>query len=334
MQKNLILVIILVVLSAGAYFLYQKSKVSGKMSSLKEEREFTVESPELINKIVLKRVNQQPIVFEKTGKNSWQINGKYKADEVVVGYMVQVLTQARMKSIPPKNSLKYIHKAIKNRGVGVEVYGKNDELLKKFAIGSDLQSGDGTYMVMDGFDQAYAMELPALGGGLRSRFEQPLDKYRDRYIYREPAASIRSIKVEYHNDKVNSYFIEKKGGLYEVSPVDNAIVKNSKLPDQNKIKTYIGFFEELGAEVLYNDYEKKDSVLSLQPFCTITLVNESNEVKKYNYWDYYKIVDSAAARERSADAIHIGRFFVYTGDFYTVQTQVFGKIFASYPAFF
>ncbi|MBK6362656.1 MAG: hypothetical protein IPF52_03820 [Saprospiraceae bacterium] len=112
------------------------------------------------------------------------------------------------------------------------------------------------------------------------------------------------------------------------------MAKNTKSPDQNKIKTYLGFFEELGAELLYNHYEKKDSVLSLTPFCTITLVNESNEVKKYDYWDYDKIVKSTVSKERSADAIHINRFFVFTGDLYTVQTQVFGKIFASYPAFF
>ncbi|MBK8372891.1 MAG: DUF4340 domain-containing protein [Saprospiraceae bacterium] len=334
MQKNIILLAILMVLSAGAYFLYQKSIVNRKMSSIKEEREFTVGSPDLIHKIVLKRVNQEPLVFEKKGKNNWLLNGKYKADEVVVGYMIQVLTNAKMKSIPSRNALEYIHQAIKNRGIVVEVYDANDDVLKKFSIGSDVQNGDATYMVMNGFEQAYAMELPALGGSLRSRFEQPLDKYRDKYIYREPVASIKSVKVEYHNDKNNSYVIEKKGGAYEITPVDKAVAKNTKSPDQNKIKTYLGFFEELGAELLYNHYEKKDSVLSLTPFCTITLVNESNEVKKYDYWDYDKIVKSTVSKERSADAIHINRFFVFTGDLYTVQTQVFGKIFASYPAFF
>ena len=185
------------------------------------------------------------MVFEKKGKNNWLLNGKYKADEVVVGYMIQVLTNAKMKSIPSRNALEYIHQAIKNRGIVVEVYGANDDVLKKFSIGSDVQNGDATYMVMDGFEQAYAMELPALGGSLRSRFEQPLDKYRDKYIYREPAASIKSVKVEYHNDCLlyTSYLTPTEGS----AEIDGFDIINNPL----EVKSRVGYLAEQNP--LYDD---------------------------------------------------------------------------------
>ncbi|MFZ1703156.1 MAG: hypothetical protein WAT79_02355 [Saprospiraceae bacterium] len=334
MKRNLILLTTLILLSTGAYFLYEKSRVNNKMSSLSEERNFTVESPEMIHKIILKRKDEKPLTFKKLEKNIWSLNDTYRADEIVIGYMVQVLTRAKMLSIPSKNALKNIRNSMDQRGIDVEVYDQNDVLLKKLTIGADLQNGAGTYMLLDGFNQPYAVELPSLGGVLRSRFEQPFDKYRDRYIYREPLETIQSVKVEYHTDPAASYLIEKVGDKYDISPVSALVTKNSQAANQSKIKTYLGFYEEMGTELMYNDYEKKDSVLTLQPFCTITLTSTDQSVKKYDYWSYDAIVYNDPEKTRSVEAAHIGRYFVYTGDFYTVQTVVFGKLFSAYPYFF
>lgn len=335
MKKNVILFLVLCVVSVGAYFVTKSAGKKSTMSSLSEERAFTVESPDIIGKIVVKRQNEKPLVFEKNGSNGWMLNEKYRADDVVVGYMVQVLTKAKMKSIPSKKASPKIVEKMEEQGIEVEVFNKEGEMLKKIYLGSDLQDGNGTYMLLDGFSQPYAMELPSLGGGLRSRFEQPIERYRDKFIYRDPVDKIRSVKVEYHDDPEASYIIENTAGAMKIMPLSGNPAANKGTGNPAKLKTYLGFFEELGAEIYYNHFIKKDSLLAIQPFCTITLTTTDNTAKTYRYWDYDAFVNKSENRTKSDEAIHIGRFFVHTGeDLLTVQTGVFGKIFSAYPYFF
>lgn len=335
MKKNLILASLFLVLAFVAYKLYEKNRVNTKMSQLKEERDFTVESKESIYKIVLERVGEKPLVFTKVSEKEWYLNEKLRADEVVVGYMVQVLTKAKIHSIPSKNAQKSIQEYLKLKGITVTVFDKEGNQIKKLQVGSDLQKGESTYFLLDGFEQAYALELPGLGGGLRSRFEQKEDNYRDRFIYREPKDKIVSITVDYTQDSAASYTIEKVGTGYTIRPQKDGPGQESKGVNQNKIETYLSFFELLGAELLYNHYEKRKEVEATPPFCTITLTRSDTGVKVYKFWDYDKFVRSADERGRSVDAIHINRFFVSTGeDFYTVQSEVFGKVFSAYSYFF
>lgn len=335
MNKNLVLLVVLLLLSAAAYFIYDKARVQNKMSSLSAERDFTVDSAEEINKIVLTRKDGKPLHFEKRNGKEWYINEKYKADDVVVGYMVQVLTKAKMKSIPSKNADATLKNYIKNKGILVEVYGKTGELLKKIHIGSDMQGGEGTYMLLDGYEQFYAVELPNLGGALRSRFEQPMERYRDKFIYRDAIETIQSLKVEYHGDPNASYIIRLKGTEYEIKPAVATVPEMKAEANQNKIKTYLNFFDELGAELLYNHYEKRDSLEKTLPFCTITMEKKDKTVKTYRFWNYEKTVYQAEEKDQAIEDIHIGRYFVNTGeDLFTVQSGVFGKIFAAYPYFY
>ena len=335
MKKNLILAFVFIALAFVAYKLYEKNRVNTAMSQLKEERDFTVDSKESIYKIVLERVGEQPLVFTKISEKEWYLNDKYRADEIVVGYMVQVLTKAKIHSIPSKNAQKSIQEYLKLKGITVTVYDKEGHQIKKLQVGSDLQKGESTYFLLDGFQQAYALELPGLGGGLRSRFEQKEDNYRDRFIYREPKDKITAITVNYTQDPAASYTIEKAGTGYTIRPLEGAEARGTKAANLNKIDTYLSFFELLGAELLYNHFEKRKEVEASPPFCTITLTRSDTGVKVYKFWDYDKFVRAADERGRSVDAVHINRFFVSTGeDFYTVQTEVFGKIFSAYPYFF
>jgi len=335
MRKLILLSIILIILSFFGYKAYQKSLIDNKMGAISADSQFGVADKESIHKIVVKRQNDQ-IVFQKKDNNNWMLNDTYLADEGVFSNMINVIHKMRMKSIPSKNATENIKESIKNGGIKVEVFDKNDKNLRTFYIATDMQSGDGTYMLLEGSNQPYAMELPALDGGLRSRFEQPLRNYRDKTIYRESAGSIKSISVNYPKDIKSSFQINLINENYELSPLDPLTEKMEKLYNPNKIKTYLDYFEQMGAEGFANDYVAKDSVRALIPFCTIHIEKKDGKVLKYSYWSYDDVFAKREAIRRAVDAQNTERFFVNTedGDFYTVQGRVFGKIFAAYPYFF
>lgn len=334
-NKTLGLFLLLTFLAAVTWYAYQDAEQKDKISEIKEDRLFTVTTKEEIGKIVLTRAGRDVVTFERSG-GQWLLDKKYRADDVVVDQMLQVLTKMQMKSIPSKNATVTIKEAMMRSGIRVDVYDAGEDMVKSFTIGSDIQSGEGTYMLVTGKDQPYVMELPGLGGGLRSRFEQPLYNYRDKFIYREQADNISSIEVIYPKDQSASFVLSSDVQGYRIAPHDPLSPARPEAPNPGKVKTYIRYFDELGAERLYNEFTGKDTVRALTPFAEIRLTRKDGTQLNYRYWSYDAYVLNARDIRRVQEALTPERYFVETngGDFYTVQTRVFGKIFAGYSYFF
>ena len=174
MKRIGILLVTLLLLSGGAYFLYQKNKGSQK-GMVTADRGFTVESMDDITNIVIKHPKLQPIQFSKNGK-TWLLNGKYLVNDAVFVNIERSLLDMKLLYVPPKAANNTVKESIGVYALEVSLYNNSDEPFKTFYISSDTQKGDGTYMLMKGEEQAYVMHLPGRMGGLRSRFEQPMKK--------------------------------------------------------------------------------------------------------------------------------------------------------------
>lgn len=192
MKRLVWLVLILLLMSGTAYFLIKRNEAN-KQGMVSADRGFTVKSIEELDKIVIKHNKLQPMVFTHVGK-SWLLDGKYEVSQSVFVNIEKVLLNMKLLYIPPIASTNNILESISKNGIQVDLYNGDDEPFKMFHLGSDTQKGDGTYMVMAGSNQPYVMHLPGLGGGLRSRFEQPTKNFRDKFIYKFPADQIENIK--------------------------------------------------------------------------------------------------------------------------------------------
>lgn len=334
-NKTLVLLLFLLLLSAVTWYAYRDAEQKDKISEIKEERLFTVKTKEEIRKIILTRAGRDVVSFERSG-GQWLLDKTYRADDVVVDQMLQVLTKMQMKSIPSKNATSTIKDAMMRSGIRVDLYDSEGSNLKSFTIGSDIQSGEGTYMLLSGKDQPYVMELPGLAGGLRSRFEQPLYNYRDKFIYREGSEHIAKIEVVYPKDQASSFILSADLQGYRLTPHDPLSPVRPEAPNPGKMKTYVKYFGELGAERLYNEFTGRDTVRALTPFAEIKLTRKNGTQLNYKFWSYDAYVLKTADIRRVQEALTPERYFVETngGDFYTVQTRVFGKIFAGYSYFF
>ncbi|MBL0027473.1 MAG: hypothetical protein IPO98_21995 [Saprospiraceae bacterium] len=127
-------------------------------------------------------------------KAGWIVKWKISGRSGGFCALKKVLTDITMLYIPPTNSIATILKSIKNNGIQVDVYTDSGSASKIIHIGSDIQSGDGTFMVLGGSKQPYAMHLSGLAGGIRSRFEQPLENFRNKFIYQYNSDDIDFVK--------------------------------------------------------------------------------------------------------------------------------------------
>ena len=334
MKRLVILFLLLAALSATAYFLIRNDKDNRK-GVVTADRGFTVESFDDVKKIVIKHTKLQPLVFTREGKQ-WKVNGKYAVDPAVFVNIEKVLTGMKMLFIPSKAATPTIMESIKKSGIQVDVYENESQPSRIIFIGSDTQKGDGTYMILGGSVQPYAMHLPGLGGGLRSRFEQPIENFRDKFIFRELSDEIEFVKVEYPKQNSASFIIENKGVSSTIKPLIANGLQLSVPENKRAISAYLSGFESLGAEKLMNDYPLKDSVIFKVPNCIIELKRKDGSTRTHKFFAYDDF-ESGTGNARSPSEIKAqNRLFVLVDDrdFYTVQNRVFGDLFRGYQEFF
>ena len=337
MKKVGTLLIILILLSLGAYVLFQNSQ-DKKKGTKSPDRNFTVESMDIVDKIVIKHAKLSPMVFTRSGKSSWILNGKYNVNDAVFINIEKCLTGMKMLYIPSKAANKSIGESITSDGIKVSLFENKDENnpFKTFFVGTDTQKGEGTHMLMEGARQPYVMHLPGLMGGLRSRFEQPLGNYRDKYLYRLPLDKIEYIEVQYPKSDVSSFLIEIKSPIPTVSKLSKITDNHNKKLNERILRQYIAQFEHLGAEELINDFPNRDSIITKVPYCVVKIKTRDGSVSENSFFGYEDIMEGKLNARMPKDIKSLNRLFVWTEekDFYTVQSRVFGGIFLGYEDFY
>lgn len=335
MKRSILLVLLLILLSGAAYYLVQKNETS-KKGIVTADRGFTVEKMEDIDKIVIKHVKLQPLIFTRVGK-SWMLDGKYDVDPAVFVNIEKVLLNMRLQYIPPAASTNNILESIKTSGIQVDLYDGDDLPFKMFHIGSDVLKGDGTYMVMAGSSQPYVMHLPGLSGGLRSRFEQPAKNFRDKFIYKFPSDLIDSIQVVYPLDNFSSFILENKGKTFSVTPILDLVKKPTNPINIRTLNAYVAQFEMMGTEGIVANSPEKDSILNMEPVCKITFKLKNNKTVVHNIYPYDDIMEETGKVTRTQKELLLqNRVFILDSknDLHTAQKRVVGGMFLSYDDFF
>lgn len=332
MKRIIILVLLLIGLSAAAYYLIRENDQKGMVTA---DRGFSVPDLNEIKKIVIQQKKMQPIVFTRKGKG-WIMNGKYPVDPGVFVNVEKVLTNVTLLYVPPAGHTNTIMESIKENGIQVDLYEDEDAPIKIFHIGTDLQKSAGTHMVMAGSAQPYVMYLPGLEGGLRSRFEQPAKNFRDKFIYQFPRNIIKSIKIEYPKDNFSSFILTKQGDKFELKPV----LENIKIPtnpiNEIRVNTFIDQFENMGTEGLIDAIPERDSIIKSLPCCILTLTTLEGKTLIHKYFSYDGYETSGINANTPAEIRALNRVFIYTNDddLYTSQNRVVGDIFHGYSDFF
>ncbi len=334
MKKLIGLLAILIVLSVSAYYLVKKGEASQK-GVVTADRGFTIKSMDDVDKIVIKHVKLQPMIFTKKGK-SWILNGEFDVDPSVFVNIERVLTNMTLSYIPPAAATPNILKSIKENGIQVDLYNDDDEPFKIFYIGSDTQKSQGTFMVMAGSSQPYVMQLPGLQGGLRSRFEQPTKNYRDKVLYKIAPEDILSIKMEYPKDNFSSFEIIN-GANPQVKPIVVLPDQPKGEPNKRLLMGYISQFVNMGTEGLITEMPERDSILTLTPNAILTLEAKHGKKLKHKFYHYEHILLGEENAITHTDIARVQRFFIYDelkDDMYTGQMRVIGGLFYSYKDFY
>jgi len=273
-STRILLFILLFLAALSGLLLLRNPNASSSMK--RWDLQFKVEDAASIQKIFLADRMGVTTTLERSGEG-WIYNGKYPANPNVMKNLLDAITRVELQFIPPGAAIKNMVEDLATRGVKVEVYDKKNKLLKAYYVGGTTPDERGTYMIMEGAEQPYVMELPHMVGALNVRFSLKGDQWRDKTVFRMKPSEISYVSVEYPKNKNRSFVLEKKGGEFEVRPFYEITPRIDAPYKKGSAEAYLQRFERIIAEAFENENPNRQDFQQRVPFSVITVRTEAGE---------------------------------------------------------
>lgn len=336
MNKNIGLFLLLILLSGLAYYGVSKSSKSGSSTIDTSDREFAVENIDDVYHIKLTRRTGRTLDLTKEGED-WFVGANHKkVSKNIMGNMKGVLKNIRIKFIPPARYNEKIINEINRIGTQVDLYDKNDKLMKSFFVGGDAPDG-GTYYIMQGSVQPYVMERKVGVGGVRDLFIYEETELYDKAIWEVDTETISAIEVEYPKDKQQSFKIQRVENSFIIDPFYNTTRRITTKPDQDLLKSYVDGFDVIYSESNENKNKLFSQLKEIVPFAIMSFTTFNGDKKTITLYPVNQFLDEheeMSAMEK-ANLLYLERFFVVTdwGDLYSAQKRLILKLFRGYKHF-
>ncbi|NRB49232.1 MAG: DUF4340 domain-containing protein [Saprospiraceae bacterium] len=330
-KRSLILLGLLLVLGGFTVYSLMQNTDRGSTLSL-EERNFAVEDTAAIHKIFMAdRFNHQT-TLERKGKG-WLHNGQHPVNLNAMDNLMDAIKRVKIQFKPPNASIKNLIKSLATEGIKVEIYDRQDQLLKAYYVGGSTPDERGTYMMIEGAEQPYVASIPGFTGNIRFRYNLLGDDWRDKAVFNVPVDQIQSVSINYPLQRSESFTVSKAGQGYEVKPYYALTKPTSALPNQSRVETFLYHFERILAESFINEHPKKDSILQQVPFCEIQLATTTGDSIAVALHPRY-FMTAPSGPEASQRIVERYYANVNQEDFMLVQNEVFKKVFWGYAFFF
>lgn len=325
-----ILLVLFLGLGAGSWWYMSKGNPKTTMTE-NSDWNFAVKEVDQIERIFFADRKGKKVDLKREGK-TWIYNDKYKARPNGIENILNAVSRVSLKYRPPHKAIQPMIDDLATKGIKVEVYGKNDKILKTYYVGGSTVDERGTFMIMEGSENPYVVHIPTWEGHLRGRFFFGDKNWRDRTVIAEEAANITSVSIEYPNKKNKSFVIDKEGETYSVRPFYEITPRTTKALNQGNVKAYLDAYKYLAAEGFENENVLKDSITAHTPFCIISL---ENKIGKQSKIKLYPIIDRDPNGKPYPDA-KVERYLVKNenADYYLIQHLVFRKLLVAYDYFF
>lgn len=333
MNRTLILFLSLIILGTGAYFLLGDDKDGPVTSVVGADRDFSVDREEVYKVFIADR-NGNRTTLTRTPEG-WRYNEKYVAREDAIENLLTVIDRIRMRFKPTEAALPNMIETLATQGIKVEIYGKNDDLLKSYYIGGATNDERGTYIILEGAEQPYVAEIPSWEGNLRFRYNLTGDDWRDRTVFRLQPSDITQISVEYPKQQNKSFKIDYTGEpslepFYPLTPKIQSALRPGTLD------AYRNNFEKIISSGYNNLNSKRDEITQQIPFATISVTTKSGEIQSLQLFPIYNdpFVDPKTGVTIQPTEVSAYNGLTHRDDFMILQNPMVSKILWAYDFFY
>lgn len=320
--------LVFIIMGGIAFWFLGREKTSSTINY--DDMRFA-QDPDQVYKIFLADREGHQTTLIREGDH-WVYNDQYQVNPNVMENLLETIGGVRLQFIPTKKMLPHIIRDLATIGIKVELYNKENDLLKAYYVGGMTNDERGTYMIMEGSDNPYVTYLPALEGGLRWRYALRGDQWRDKTFIEADPGQLEEIRIEYPKQKSKSFILDlsekdpRPEPMHATTPRINAPVRDGR------ISSFLTAFDKVVAEGFDNQMPTKDSIRQLVPFSIITYKEAGEPERTVRFFP----IGANLTDPNTGAPLPVERYFadVNGEDFMLVQQRLVGKLFWSYESFF
>lgn len=334
MNRTVLLSLIVVVLGAGAWWAVRTGNNGEITSVVGADREFAVPKDQVYKVFIADRKGNKS-TLTRTPKG-WMYNEKYKARPDAINNLLDAIDQVQMQFKPTEAAVPHMVNSLATNGLKVEIYGKDNNLLKAYYIGGATNDEMGTYIILEGANQPYVAELSAWKGNIRFRYNLTGDDWRDRTVFDQKYDEIASVSLEYPAIQDKSFVIKYNGDAGAVTPFYPFTPPIQRPIRKASMDAYRGNFEKIIAASFNNKHNDKATVSKQVPFAIITVEEKSGERQSLKLYPIYPETYTDPKTGTTIQPEEITGYYAVTeaGDFMMMQNQIVEKILWGYDYFF
>ncbi len=331
MKKNLILLLIIVVGALVAYVLIARKPWSTLNSNLKE---FAIEDTASITKFFLADKRGHSVTVAKNEKGVWMVNNQFEADMIKVNLLLATMHDVVVRNPVPESAFNTVIGTLATEGVKAEFY-MNNKLSKTIYVGPGTPDQAGTFMMIEGADAPFVMQIQGFVGYLTPRFYPYAIKWKGKKVFDVPFENIASVNVSYPQQPSQSFELNNNQSI-----VLTSAGKEIAINDVNFAKYYLAGFTNLYFEGYDENMAqaKADSIRKSTPYCIVNLTQKNGTVTKLQVHykevgDHTKILYGADGKLLPNDTEKYFAFINEEKDVVYIQQYNFGRIFKTLSDF-
>lgn len=296
MRKNRKSVIILVVLAVIAAFMLLNNRGN---TFRKKDNVFAVKDTSAITRFFLADKNNHTAKLERSESGRWILNDKYDVNPVMVQTMLKTFCLIDVKAPVSKSTRNTIIRLLAARSVKTEIYQRvyrvnlfdkiklfpHEKLTRTYFVGDVTMDNSGTFMLMEGADDPYIVNIPGFRGFVSTRYSALEADWRSHAVFSVRVPEISTVTVVFNEAPAKSY---------RVTNLDNQLFKLESLLDGRQIELFdttrvvqfLSAFRSLNYENILDEMpkSKSDSILSTVPDYEITLTDRLNRQHTLKAW--------------------------------------------------
>ncbi len=259
MKKTLLYLVVLAALGAGVwYFVF-----NDKDAFSKNEAGFQVVDTASITKLFLADKKGKQILLER--KNGiWMLNNQYPVMAQPINILLTTLNRQVAQYPVTQKEYDNVIKMLAGESVKVELYDADGDKMKVFYVVGQASSNAGSYMLMEGSDIPYVVQIPGFEGYLSSRYSTDIADWRDRTVIDIAEANLKSVSLTYDDAPLNNFTLRRNAANEFDIEVDKAL-SSGKALNKRRVDVYSKFFEKVFSEGYINGTVKLDSIIKSSP---------------------------------------------------------------------
>ncbi len=332
-----ILITLALILLAGLLFV-----VKNKTTRLPSEANFNISDTISVTKIFLASLDTNQVLLERKAEG-WELNGKYKAQQRKIDELLATMQRVSVRAPVSKASHDNVITRMAGISVKVEIYQIKPRInlfgrvklfpretkTLVFYVGDAPRDNMGTFMLKEGAETAYIMQLTGFMGYLSTRFSPKVSDWRDHTVFKTKLNEIQSVKIEFNQQADESFEVNRIAKhSYDFRLLSNPA--NALTYDTLQLLNFLTAFSDIRFEaLLYNLPQKEiDSIIHSPYLHRISLKDTEGNVFEVTTFkktrqDQYTVDDVSQQPE------DFDRMFALVNnkrDFVLIQYFVFDKV--------